>query len=188
MTDITPAAKRQRLIVWIVVAVVGVCTAIGVTALLWQPDAAPVAKTYVSPDFGYTAVFPGNPTRVEDSQEIGTLVVETYAVSWGKGDVSYLVNTALYPDEIEFFDEDLEANLDNSVNGMIDSVAGSSLVESHDESLGGDAGRGGTIALESGATQRFVVAFHGGAQYLLITNGTNAADHEAFVASFEFGA
>jgi len=197
-----PAFTRRRVLTVVIGVVVFAAIFAGVYALLSSraasvsgPSSTPSATavsdeltTFTSPDLGYMVELPGNAESTAENQVLtGGTTAETFVTSATTATGTYLISTYRYGEGVEFSD-DVEANIDDTIQGMLANTTGAELTESSIIDLDGEVAREGVITVPDAGEQRFVVTFHNGDQYLLLTSGVPAAAHEAFVASFDFGA
>jgi len=197
-----PVLTRRRVLTIVIGVVVFIAIFAGVYALLSSraesvkessssptPTAASEdITTFTSTDLGYTVDLPANATSTAENQVLsGGSTAQTFVTTASAGTGTYLISTYRYGEGVEFSD-DPEENIDNTIAGMIANTEGAELTESRIIDLDGEVARAGVISVPDAGDQLFVVAFHNGDQYLLLTSGVEAADHEAFVASFDFGA
>jgi len=199
-----PTSTRRRVLTIVIGVVVFVAIFAGVYALLSSraadvngasssptatanPDSDEIV-TFTSTDLGYTVDLPANASSTAENQVLsGGATAQTFVTTASTGTGTYLISTYRYGDGVEFSD-DPEENIENTIAGMLANIDGAELTESSVVDLDGEVARAGIIEVPQAGAQSFVVAFHNGDQYLLLTSGIDAADHEAFVASFDFGA
>jgi len=196
-----PTSTRRRVITIVIGVIVFAAIFAGVYALLSSraadviaPSSSPTAtasdaiETFTSPELGYTVDLPANAASTSENQVLsGGATAETFVTSASTATGTYLVSTYRYGEGVEFSD-DPEENIENTIAGMLANIDGAELTESSVIDLDGEVARAGIIEVPEAGAQSFVVAFHNGDQYLLLTSGVPAADHEAFIASFDFGA
>jgi hypothetical protein len=196
-------SPRRRVLTIVIGVAVFAAIFVGVYALLSArnaevngPSSSPSATAasdaiveFTSDDLGYTVELPANATSTAENQVLsGGATAQTYVTtaSTATGG-TYLISTYRYGEGVEFSD-DVEENIDNTIAGMLANIDGAELTKSSIIDLDGEVARAGVISVPDAGEQLFVVAFHDGDQYLLLTSGVDAADFESFVASFEFGA